>query len=159
MTRSPIRPSQTRSSIASYTTRTASPSRAEACAKPPPSAPDLTPKPLREPIKPPTGTDCPPSLGMVPAIVRNAARDQSESVPAIVGIRNLSKLDLAYGTKDLGDLTPRMLAEVIKSSQRHLALSAFFKWCKREEHLTESPMENLRPPVKNPTRARVLSYD
>jgi DNA replication protein DnaC len=31
-----------------------------------------------EPIKPPTGGDCPPLLGMVPGIVRNAARDQSE---------------------------------------------------------------------------------
>ena len=58
--------------------------------------PDLTPQSEREPIKPPTGTDCPPSLGMVPAIVRNAARDQSESLPAIVGIRNWSLPDEIY---------------------------------------------------------------
>jgi hypothetical protein len=38
----------------------------------------LDTQPQREPINPPTGADCPPLLGMVPAIVRNAARDQSE---------------------------------------------------------------------------------
>src|SRR2546421_10948590 len=117
MTQLPIRPSPTLSSIASCTTRTASPSRARACAKPPPGAPDLTPKPLREPIKPPTGADCPPSLGMVPAIVRNAARDQSESLPAIIGIRRV------LGDLEVNDLSAVRLSTINAYRSRQVAVA------------------------------------
>lgn len=72
---------------------------------------------------------------------------------------HLSKLEAAHGTKDLADLTPRQIAETVKTPQTYLAFSAFFKWCKRQAHLSTNPMEDLRPPAKVQSRTRVLSYD
>src|SRR6266699_3019319 len=80
------------SSIGSYTTRTGSPSRARACAKPPPSAPDLTPQPGREPIKPPIGADCP----------RSSVKEESPTHHRRYPSSNRTKRAVAGGREDGG---------------------------------------------------------
>ena len=69
-----ISSTSTPATIGSCTMRTGSPSRARACARPPPSAPDLTSNRTHELMK--------PSTGAAVRLHRNAVRDRPDSLSA-----------------------------------------------------------------------------
>jgi hypothetical protein len=89
--RSVIRPSQMPSSIASCTTPTASPSRARASAKPPPSVKTLTPRPPTDLMPTPTRDPAQPSgrhhRNARPASIGTGGRLRSEFTADFVGMR------------------------------------------------------------------------